>query len=88
MTGSVAYLNGVPVTFRSSTQKIVSLLTSEAELNAAVIDMQDAVFVRKIMKSLGLKAEHLYGRVVDISNKWSVGRRTCHMEVKQNFCKN
>ena len=41
MTGSVVYLNGVPVTFRSSTQKMVSLLTTEEELNVAVMCVQD-----------------------------------------------
>ena len=27
------------------------------------------------------------GGAVDISNNWSVGRRTHHIEVKQNFLK-
>ena len=31
MTGSVVYLNGMPVTFRRSTQKTVSLLMSEVD---------------------------------------------------------
>ena len=37
MTGSVVYLNGAPIAFRNSNQKMVSLLTTEAELNMAVV---------------------------------------------------
>ena len=55
MTGSVVYLNGALVTFRNSNQKIVSLLTTKAELNVAVIGVQDALFVKNRLKSLGLK---------------------------------
>ena len=45
MTESVAYLNGAPVTFRSSAQKMVSLPTMETELNAAVMGVQDSWFM-------------------------------------------
>ena len=55
MTGSVVYLNEVPVIFRSSTQKMVSLSITEAELNATVMGVQDALFMRNILKSHGLK---------------------------------
>ena len=37
ITESVVYLNGVPVTFRSSTQKMVCLSTNKAKLNAEVM---------------------------------------------------
>ena len=91
VTGSIVYLNGVPVTYQSSTQKMVTLSTTEAELNAAVKGVQDALFVRNILKSLGLKvklpilANIDKGGAVDIDNNWSVGGRICHVEVKQNF---
>ena len=49
MTKSVVYLNGVPVTFRSSTQKMVSLST--------VMSVQDALFMKNVLKSLGLKVK-------------------------------
>ena len=57
ITGSVVYLNGAPVAFRSSTQKMVYLLTTKAELNAAVMGVQDALFMKNILKSLGLKVK-------------------------------
>ena len=70
---------------------MVSLLTTEAELNAAVMGVQDWLFAKNILKSFGLKVKLLMqasidnGRAVDTVNNWSVGERTCHMEVKQNF---
>ena len=53
--------------------------------------VQDALFMNNILKSLGLKvklptlASIDNGRAVDIGYNWSVGRRTHHVEVKQNF---
>ncbi len=55
ISGCVTYLNGAPITYQSSTQKTVSLLVKEAEMNAAVTLVQDMSFVYKIIKSLGLK---------------------------------
>ena len=57
MTERVVYLNGVQVTFRSSTQKMVRLLTVKAELNVAVMGVQDALFIKHILKSLELKVK-------------------------------
>ena len=57
ITGSVVYLNEMPVMFQCSNQKTVSLSTTKAELNAAVVGVEDALFVKKILKSLGLKVK-------------------------------
>ena len=57
VTGHVVYLNGLPITFRSSTQKMVSVSTTEAELYVAVMGVQDALFMINILKSLGLKVK-------------------------------
>ena len=57
VTEIVVYLNGVPVIFKSSTQKMVSLSTTKAELNSAILDVQDALFVENILKSLRLKVK-------------------------------
>ena len=91
MTRAVVYLNGAPVTFRSQTQKMEILSTSESELNAAVMSVQETLLMQNILKALGLKVKFsLLASIdndgaVDIGNNWSIGRRTCHMEVKQNF---
>ena len=69
----------------------MSLSTTEAELNTAVMCVQDELFVKNILKSLGLKVKLPMlvcidnGEAGNIGNNWSVGGRTCHMKVKQNF---
>ena len=91
MTGSVVYMNGVPVICRSSSQKMMSFSTTEAELNAAVMGVQDASFIKNILTLLGLKvklsilASIVDCTAVDIGNNSIVGGRIHHMEVKQNF---
>ena len=60
MTESVLCLNEASVLFRSLTQKKVSLSTTEAELNAAVLGVQDELFMKNILKSLGLKSSYVY----------------------------
>ena len=57
MTGCVVYLNAVLLAFRSSTQKMMSLATTQAKLNVAVMGVQDALFVKNILKSLELKVK-------------------------------
>ena len=62
---------------------MVSLLTTKAELNATVIGVQDALFMKNILKSLGLKVKLPmltsidHDMAVDIDTNWSVGERTC-----------
>ena len=70
---------------------MVSLLSTKAELNVAVMGVQDALFVKNILKSFGLKvklptlASVDNSGAVDIGNNWSVYGGTHHVEVKQNF---
>ena len=79
MTGSVMYLNGAPVTYRTSTWKMVRLSMTEAELNSEMMHMQDALLVRNILKSLGLKVKLPMsvnidnGVAMDIGDNWSIG---------------
>ena len=70
---------------------MVSLSITEAEQNAEVMGVQNALFMKNILKSIGLKiklplfASIDNSRAVDAGNNWSVGGRTCQVEVKQNF---
>ena len=90
MTGSVVYLNATLETFKSLTQKTMSLATTKAELNAAVMDLKDALLMKNIPKSLELKVKLSIltsidnSRAVDIGINWRVGGRTHHVKVKQN----
>ena len=86
---------GVPEWSASNIQKFNSengeFVNNQMALNAAVMGVQDALFMNNILKSLGLKVKLCKlasidnGRTVDIGNNWSVGHRTFHVKVKQNF---
>ena len=53
--------------------------------------MQDALFVRSIVESLGLnvklpmKVRNDNHSEIDLTHNWSIGGHTRHIEVKQNF---
>ena len=70
---------------------MVSLLTTKAELNEAVMGVQGALLMKNILKSLGLKVKLPILASIDnssaiyIGNNWSVGGRLCHVVEKQNF---
>jgi len=65
--------------FKSSTQKSVALSVCEAEQTAGVLCAQDMLYVRHILKSMGLKMklpmilEMDNMGAVDLANNWSVG---------------
>lgn len=57
ISGYVVYVEEVPVMHRSATQKTVALSVCEAELNAAVLCVQDMLYGRNLLESMGLKVE-------------------------------
>ena len=59
ISGGVVYLEveGCPITFRSSTQKFVSLSVTEAESAAGVMVAQDMLYVYRLLESIGLAVE-------------------------------
>ena len=87
----ITYLNGAIVKQFSKMMPIVALSTTEAELYAAVLTVQDMMFCYHILTNMGLEVELpmiLYcdnKGTVDLANNWSVGGRTRHTEVKQNY---
>jgi hypothetical protein len=87
----VIYLEEAPVMHRSAMQKTVALLSCEAELNAAVVCVQDMLYAKNLLESIGLNAElpmvlemNNIG-AVDLINSLTVGGHTCHINVKQCF---
>jgi hypothetical protein len=91
VSGHRVMLNGAPVSFKSGTQKHVSLSVCESELYAAVTCAQDMLYVKNVLKSLGLKVklpmilEVDNKGAVDLANNWSVGGRTRHIDVRSCF---
>ncbi len=50
----VVYLEGASAMFKSSTDKTVSLFTTKAEAYAGVICVQDMLYMKNVLESLGL----------------------------------
>jgi hypothetical protein len=55
--GHLVYLEGAPAMFKSSTKRRVSLSTTEAETYAGVKCVQDILYMKNILESLGLRVK-------------------------------
>ena len=82
VSGWSAKLNGAPYTRKSKMQKFVTLSVTEAECVAATSCVQDMLFGKRFLESLGLKVKlpmTLYmdnKGGVDIFNNWSIAGNT------------
>ncbi len=91
VSGGRVFVNDVPISFRSVTQKFVMLSVTEAEIAAGVMVAQDMLYVYRLMESLELEVELPMvlemdnSGAVDIANSWSVGGRTRHVDVRNYF---
>jgi hypothetical protein len=89
--GHGTLLCGAPISMKSKTQATSSLSVTESELISAVSCVQDLLFEKRVLESLGLKVKvPMVLRVdnkgvVDLVNNWSVGGRTRHITTKANF---
>jgi hypothetical protein len=57
VSGNTTEVNGVPVITKSVMQDTRKLSVTEAELDSAVTNVQDMLFVRQIVESIGLKVK-------------------------------
>ncbi len=80
--GYIVFLKDAPVMHRSATQKTVALSLCKAELNAAVLCVQDMLYAKNLIELIGLKVEirmklEINNKgVVDLINSFSVaGKR-------------
>lgn len=91
VSGTRVFLNGSPISFRSATQRFVTLSVTEAETAAGVTGAQDMMYAYRTLTSLGLEVElpmvlEMDNKgAVDLVNNWSVGGRTRHMDVRMYF---
>jgi hypothetical protein len=91
VSGYTTFLNGALVTAKSKMQECVTLSVTEAELVAVTNCIQDMLYIRNVLESMGLKVKvpmkvDLDNKgAKDIINNWSVGGRTRHMGVRFNF---
>jgi hypothetical protein len=76
------YLEDAPTIHRSATQKTVALSSCKAKLNAAVLCVQDMIYQKNMLESIGLKVElpmvlEMDNKgAIDLVNSFSVGGRT------------
>ena len=91
VSGYVVYVEDAPTMHRSATQKTVALSSCKAELNAAVLCVQDMIYQKNTLELIGLKVEYpmvleMDNRgAIDLINSFSVGGCTRHINVKQCF---
>ena len=91
VSGGRVFLNKDPVTFRSATQKFVTLSVMEAESTAGVMVAHNMLYVYHLLLALGLEDEltMLLGMdntgAVDLANNCSMGGRTWHVDVRNYF---
>lgn len=91
VTGWVAKLNGDPISWASKKQRTVALSTCEAELYAKAAAIQEILWLRGLMKELGLNIQT--GSTVHGDNQSAISvakngvrsDRTKHVDVKYHF---
>ena len=88
VSGHNVRLEGAVVICKSGMQRTTTLSVTEAETVAAVTCVQDMMFVKNIIESMGLEVK-LPMRLeidnkgaVDLVHNFSVGGRTKHMEIR------
>ena len=88
VSGYVVYLEDAPITVKSVMQKIIALSVTEAELIALVQCIQEMIFAKKVVESMGLlvKTQMIVycdnKGAVDLINGHSVGGNTKHIDVR------
>jgi len=91
VSGYLVFLNGAPVSFKSVQQKVVTLSTTEAELYVITQGAQEMLFVLKVLESIGQEVKKPMNLfcdnrgAIELTNNYSVGGRTRHVEVRQFF---
>jgi hypothetical protein len=91
VSGYGVFVKKAPVSVKSKMQESVTLTVTEAELVAATQCVQEMLYVKKVIESIGLCVElpmtlRMDNKgAKDLINNWSVGGRMRHIEVKYYF---
>jgi hypothetical protein len=91
VSGWVAKINGDPVSWASKKQRTVALSTCEAELYAEAAAIQEVLWLRGLLKELGLPPQMssvVHGdnqSAIAVSQNGVKGERTKHVDVKYHF---
>lgn len=91
VTGYVFYLANGPVSWSSKLQPTVALSTAEAEYMAASAAVQEAVFLRELLKSMGLPQTEATvikennQAAIALSNNPVTSKRIKHIDIRCHF---
>ena len=91
VTGYVVYLNGVPISWRSRSQRAVTLSTAESEYYAISEICSELIFVKNMLEFLGVELE--LPIIVNVDNIGAIylaknrvlSNRTKHIGVRYHF---
>ena len=91
VTGYIIYLNGVPISWRSRSQRAVTLSTAESEYYAISEICSEIIFVKNMLEFLELKIE--YPIIIRVDNIGAIylaknqvlSNRTKHIGVRYHF---
>jgi hypothetical protein len=87
ISGHVVYLKGAPAMFKSSTERTLSLSTTEAETCAGVTCVQDILYMKNVLESLGPKVKLPMVLEMDnqgavyLANNWCIEGKARHNDV-------
>jgi len=90
-SGWIVRLEGAPVSIHSRGQKCATVSVTEAELVATMDCVQDMLYVKSVVESLGLNVQTPMiiecdnKGVIDLVNNWNVTGRTRHVSYRVNF---
>ena len=88
VSGFATFLEGANVSECSRMQKSTVLSVTEAELVSATECVQDMMYIRRLLQSIGLMVKHpmiieIDNRgAIDLSNSWATSGRTRHIDVR------
>jgi hypothetical protein len=91
ITGWVSKVNGDPISWASKKQRTVALSTCEAELYAESAAIQEVLWLRGLLKELGLQSHvgsEVFGdnqSAIAVTKNGIKGERTKHVDVKYHF---
>jgi len=91
VTGFMIYLQGVPISWKSKSQRSVTLSSTEAEYVALSEVCAEIMFVKQILDFLGREVELPIQVHVDnvaaiyLANNATIGNRTKHIDVRYHY---
>jgi hypothetical protein len=89
--GYVLYFCGAPIAWKSKSGKSVTLSSTEAEYFATSEIAKEAIFVKNVIETMGLKLEFPITIKVDnvgaiyLANNHTTSQRTKHIDIRQHF---